>query len=204
MQPMKYLKLKVLAVLLVAICATSKISAKEVVVPKMYMFAFAASFTDTIVHFTNVMEVDSVWIQSKNKFLIGRDAYSRQFREYLSEKKQMPNRTCVVFYDLNRKKAEKKYLNLLFNIERMPEEEELWMMKREQMQELLQLRELMLSARADLDKAMQEWETHLTEVQGEVKKNKIKQYNPNFPGKDGERTSPGQLLPGEVNRKKRN
>ena len=100
--------------------------------------------------------------------------------------------------------AEKKYLNLLFNIERMPEEEELWMMKREQMQELLQLRELMLSARADLDKAMQEWETHLTEVQGEVKKNKIKQYNPNFPGKDGERTSPGQLLPGEVNRKKRN
>ena len=100
--------------------------------------------------------------------------------------------------------AEERYLNLLFNIERMPEEEELWMMKREQMQELLQLRELMLSARADLDKAMQEWETHLTEVQGEVKKNKIKQYNPNFPGKDGERTSPGQLLPGEVNRKKRN
>ena len=101
------------------------------------------------------------------------------------------------------KEAEDKYLNLLFNIERMPEEEELWMMKREQMQELLQLRELMLSARADLDKAMQEWETHLTEVQGEVKKNKIKQYNPNFPGKDGERTSPGQLLPGEADRKKR-
>ena len=34
--------------------------------------------------------------------------------------------------------AEKKYLNLLFNIERMPEEEELWMMKRDQMLELLQ------------------------------------------------------------------
>jgi hypothetical protein len=103
------------------------------------------------------------------------------------------------------KEAEDKYLNLLFNIERMPEEEELWIMKREQMQELLQLRELMLAARADLDNAMQEWETHLTEVQGEVKKNKIKQYNPNFPGKDGERTSPGQLLPGEADRaKKRN
>ena len=99
--------------------------------------------------------------------------------------------------------AEEDYLNLLFNIERMPEEEELWIMKREQMQELLQLRELMLAARADLDNAMQEWETHLTEVQGEVKKNKIKQYNPNFPGKDGERTSPGQLLPGEADRKVR-
>ena len=98
------------------------------------------------------------------------------------------------------KEAEDKYLNLLFNIERMPEEEELWIMKREQMQELVQLRELMLAARADLDNSMQEWETHLTEVQGEIKKNKIQQYNPNFRGKDAERTSPGQLLPGEADR----
>ena len=37
--------------------------------------------------------------------------------------------------------AENKYLNLLFNIERMPEEEELWIMKRDQMRELEQLRE---------------------------------------------------------------
>ena len=73
-------------------------------------------------------------------------------------------------------------------------------MKREQMQELVQLRELMLAARADLDNSMQEWETHLTEVQGEIKKNKIQQYNPNFRGKDAERTSPGQLLPGEADR----
>jgi len=98
------------------------------------------------------------------------------------------------------KEAEDKYLNLLFNIERMPEEEELWIMKREQMQELVQLRELMLAARADLDNSMQEWETHLTEVQGEIKKNKIQQYNPNFRGQDAERTSPGQLLPGEADR----
>ena len=98
------------------------------------------------------------------------------------------------------KEAEDKYLNLLFNIERMPEEEELWIMKREQMQELVQLRELMLAARADLDNSMQEWETHLTEVQGEIKKNKIQQYNPNFRGQDAERTSPGQLLPGDADR----
>ena len=36
--------------------------------------------------------------------------------------------------------AEKDYLNLLFNIERMPEEEELWMMKRDRMLELMQLK----------------------------------------------------------------
>ena len=104
-------------------------------------------------------------------------------------------------YYKNYAEAEKKYLNLLFNIERMPEEEELWIMKREQMQELLQLRELMLSSRADLDNAMQEWETHLIDVQGEVKKAKLEQYRPNFTGKDAQRTSPGQLLPGEVKSK---
>lgn len=101
------------------------------------------------------------------------------------------------------KEAEDKYLNLLFNIERMPEEEELWIMKREQMLELVQLRELMLQARTDLDNAMQEWETHMVELQGEVKKNKVKQFNPNFKGRDADRTSPGQLLPGEADRVRR-
>ena len=96
------------------------------------------------------------------------------------------------------KEAEERYLNLLFNIERMPEEEELWIMKREQMQELMQLRELMLQARGELDDAMKDWESHLMEVQSEVKKAKVQQYNPNFKGRDAQRTSPGQLLPGEV------
>ena len=94
--------------------------------------------------------------------------------------------------------AEKKYLNLLFNIERMPEEEELWMMKRDQMLELLQLRDLMLQARGELDDAVQDWEKHLQEVQAEAKQAQMKQYNPNFTGHDGQRSSPGQLLPGEV------
>ena len=66
------------------------------------------------------------------------------------------------------KEAEERYLNLLFNIERMPEEEELWIMKREQMQELMQLRELMLQARGELDDAMKDWESHLMEVQAEA------------------------------------
>ncbi|MBR4784506.1 MULTISPECIES: hypothetical protein [Fibrobacter] len=96
------------------------------------------------------------------------------------------------------KEAEERYLNLLFNIERMPEEEELWIMKREQMQELMQLRELMLQARGELDDAMKTWEKHLMDVQAEVKKAQVQQSSPNFRGRDAQRTSPGQLLPGEV------
>mgnify|MGYP007101843679 CR=1 FL=1 len=109
---MKHIRYALLTTLLLAAFTFQSASAKEVVVPKMYMFAFAASFTDTIVYFSNVMEVDSVWIDSKNDFLIGRDTYSRQFREFLAEKKQMQNRTCVVFYGTKRQKVEKKYLKM--------------------------------------------------------------------------------------------
>ncbi|MCF0224851.1 MAG: hypothetical protein HUK20_11330 [Fibrobacter sp.] len=101
------------------------------------------------------------------------------------------------------KDAEEEYLNLLFNLERMPEEEEMWIMKRDRMLELLQLKELMLTARTELDNAMQDWERHLAEVQADVKKAQINAFNPNFTGTDGKRTSPGQLLPGEANQIKR-
>ena len=94
--------------------------------------------------------------------------------------------------------AEERYLNLLFNIERMPDEEELWSMKRDQMKELVQLREMMLNARTELDNAIQEWEKYLIEKQAEAKQGKAGMYNPNFTGIDGLRTSPGQLLPNEV------
>lgn len=100
--------------------------------------------------------------------------------------------------------AEKKYLNLLFNIERMPDEEELWSMKRDQMLELMQLKELMLASRVELDNAIQEWEKYLVETKAEVKKEQVKQYNPNFTGRDGLRTSPGQLLPDEFRSSKNN
>ncbi len=87
-------------------------NAKRVVVPKMYMFGFAASFNDTIVHFTDVMEVDSVWIESKYNFLLGRNYYSHQFRDYLNATEKMPLRTCVTFYAKTRAKAEKKLLKM--------------------------------------------------------------------------------------------
>jgi len=101
------------------------------------------------------------------------------------------------------KKAEDDYLNLLFNIERMPEEEELWMMKRDKMLELSQLKELMLNARQELDEAMRLWEMHLLDVQADVKRAQMPQFNPNFKGMEAQRTSPGQLLPNEANQIKK-
>ncbi len=103
----------------------------------------------------------------------------------------------------NYREAEEDYMNLLFNIERMPEEEELWIMKRDKMLELMQLKELMLNARTELDQAMQEWERHMMDLQAEQKKAQVKQMSPNLKGLDAQRSSPGQLLPGEVKPRKK-
>lgn len=109
---MKRSLLRLSVVLLMATYAVANAEAKRVKVPKMYMFGFAASFNDTIVHFTNVMEVDSVWFETKKKFLIGRDQFSRQLRNYLETEQQMPNRTCVIQFAKKREKAEKKLLKM--------------------------------------------------------------------------------------------
>lgn len=92
--------------------------------------------------------------------------------------------------------AEKKYINLLFNIERMPEEEELWIMKRDQMKELIYLRDLMLVARGELDAAIQDWERYIQNIEDEAKKPGYR--SPNLRGHDANRSSPGELLPFEA------
>lgn len=47
----------------------------------------------------------------KNKFLVSRENYSYQLRDYL-EQKGAGNRTCIVMFDFNQKKAEKKWNKL--------------------------------------------------------------------------------------------
>ncbi len=86
-------------------------SAKNKVVPKIYVFGLSASFNDSIVYFTEIQEIDSAWINDKNNFLLHRNNYSYQLRDYFIEKGQ-PNRTCITSYALNRKDIEKKYLEM--------------------------------------------------------------------------------------------
>ena len=109
---MKHTIFQFFTALLLAVCACSTLQAKKVVEPKMYMFGFSASFNDTIVYFTDIQEIDSVWIDKKSKFLQGRNLYAYQLRSFLAEKKAMPHRTCVVFYAKKRTKAEKEFLKM--------------------------------------------------------------------------------------------
>ena len=97
-----------LAALGLAYLSTGTAQAKRVPVPRVYVFGLAASFSDSIVYFTNIQTLENAWIDKKNKFLQSRDTYSYQLREYLGNTQQMPRRTCMVFYDLKRQKLEKK------------------------------------------------------------------------------------------------
>lgn len=103
---------KSISVILCVVLAATAFARKQPV-PHMYMFGFAASFTDTIVHFTPIQELDNVWIESKTRFLQERDAYTFQLRNYLEQQEQMPHRTCVVFYNEKRNKLEKEYQKML-------------------------------------------------------------------------------------------
>ena len=75
---------------------------------KTYAFGFAASFNDSTVYFTDIQVLDSAWLNEKNDFLVSRDNYSYQLRDYLASEQQMPRRTCIVYAGKNKKKVEKK------------------------------------------------------------------------------------------------
>ena len=102
---------KVLIAMLFIAMLGGKATAKGIVT-KVYMFGFAASFTDSIVHFTNIQAVDSAWTDQKTKFLLGRDNYSYQLKSYLTEKLSMPHRTCIVVFNTDRAKLEKEYVKM--------------------------------------------------------------------------------------------
>ena len=105
----KTIKLAIAAIILCSGFAMQG-SAKQKVEPR-YLFGFSASFADSTVYFTDIQKVDSAWVDTKTKFLLGRDEYSGQLKRYFASK-EMPNRTCVVLFAENIKKAEKKLKKL--------------------------------------------------------------------------------------------
>ena len=107
MKSIRYILLLVVA--LTALGASAKPLKKN----QVYMFGFSASFKDSIIYVTDIQNIPGAWIESKNKFLLLRDEYSRQMKDYLEEKLQQEKRVCVVFYYLKKKKAEKEFLKLM-------------------------------------------------------------------------------------------
>ena len=93
--------LKILASLFVVlmVCTASTLEDNK---KGMYIVGVSASFTDSLIYFTDVQFVDSVTLNSE-KLLPNRSQYSEQLEDYLKMREGGKNRTCFIYY--NKKKA---------------------------------------------------------------------------------------------------
>jgi len=79
----------------------------------MYLFGMAASFNDSTVCITPVEQVKGAWVSKKSKFLLGREEYSYQLRQYLADSMAMSHRTCITFFGKKKAKMEKQRQKML-------------------------------------------------------------------------------------------
>ena len=106
---MKTLRYLLLAML---VGITTSMAAKPEKQAHVYMFGFSASFKDSVVYITEIHDVQGAWTDSKTKFLLGLDNYLYQLKDHLNQQLHESDRVCMVFFDTDQKKAEKKYQKL--------------------------------------------------------------------------------------------
>ena len=70
-----------LFIMAMALCMQNVAAQKYQKVPRLYVFGIAASFNDSVVYITDIQQVDSAWMATKTKFLLGRNNYSNQLKE---------------------------------------------------------------------------------------------------------------------------
>lgn len=106
---MKYVKILFAVALVFTLCTAFTL--KEGHKP-VYAFGVSASFTDTLVYYTEIQVLDSVTLD-KNGFLPKRDLYSYQLKNYLELEKGLPNRTCMIYFSENNKKLSKEAVKVM-------------------------------------------------------------------------------------------
>ncbi|KAA6340286.1 hypothetical protein EZS27_011836 [termite gut metagenome] len=79
---------------------------------EVYIWGISASFTDTIVYYTDIQLVDSLKLD-KHGFLPKREVYSYQLKNYLENEKGISNRVCMIYFSKRKKDLEKEATKLL-------------------------------------------------------------------------------------------
>ena len=98
--------------LAILMAAGSQTLSAQNIQTKAYMFGFVASFNDSTVYFTDIQEVDGVWVSKKKHYLTGKNNYSYQLRNFFTQERNLPHRTCVVVCSEKKKDVEKKYAKM--------------------------------------------------------------------------------------------
>ena len=107
---MKYVKILFAIALVFTMC--SAFSLKKDHSKPVYAFGISASFTDSVVYFTDIQILDSAKV-SKEGFMTHRELYSYQLKNYLEDNQLQQNSTCMIYFSENRKKLEKEATKIL-------------------------------------------------------------------------------------------
>lgn len=103
---MKFVKIFASLVLVFMVCSAFSMKGKKQE-NGMYMAGVSASFTDSLIYFTDVQFVDSV-VLGKDKLLPLRTQYSEQLDDYLENNLGLKERTCFIYFDKTKAKVEKE------------------------------------------------------------------------------------------------
>lgn len=102
---MRQVKWVVVAMLL---CIVGSTYSKDKNKPKaVYVFGFAASFSDTIVCYTDIQKLDSGAVDGSG-FLKNRATYSAQLKNYLESAGIQKNSTAMIYFSDSEKKMAKE------------------------------------------------------------------------------------------------
>ncbi|MDR3118282.1 MAG: hypothetical protein LBU44_02505 [Mediterranea sp.] len=104
---MKFVRIALLFAAVLTVCSAASKKSKSV-----YAFGLSASFTDSVVYYTEIQVLDSVHLD-KSGFLPHRDHYSYQLKNYLEYQQGKKNRTCMIYFSNNPAKLSKERVKLL-------------------------------------------------------------------------------------------
>ena len=91
------------------LCATAAFSASKQAT--VYLYGISTSFNDSTLYVTEIQALNGAWVENGTHFLVGRDNYSYQLRDYLRAQ-GTPNPTVVTVFALKQKDIEKKMVKL--------------------------------------------------------------------------------------------
>jgi hypothetical protein len=74
----------------------------------VYLFGVSISLADSVVYFTEIMPVEGAKIDERTGFLLHRQYYSYELKDYMNFTENMPGRTSAVYFSDKRSKLEKK------------------------------------------------------------------------------------------------
>ena len=96
-------------------CQTTEAKVKQ---KPVYVFGFATAFTDSLGYITDVQYIDSSYIDTKTKFLVGRNMYSVQLQQFLEANENCKHPVTSIFFATKKEKLEKKRLSMLRRYEK--------------------------------------------------------------------------------------